>query len=57
MGYKLLGMMVWKGGRMFLRRRFPGAPRKLAMAGAAGGVVAMGAAGAFVLARRASRAA
>ena len=22
MGYKLLGMVVWKGGKLFLRRRY-----------------------------------
>ncbi|MBV9194080.1 MAG: hypothetical protein JO168_08025 [Solirubrobacterales bacterium] len=52
MGYKLLGIVVWKGGKWYLRRRFPGMPRKLAIAGAAGAVLA-GAAAAAVAAQRA----
>ncbi len=44
MGYKLLGFAVWQGGRWYLRRRFPGARRKVAIAGLAalliGGAVA-----------------
>ena len=35
MGYKLLGFVVWQVLRLYLRRRFEGAPRKLAIAGAA----------------------
>ncbi len=23
MGYKILGMVVWKGGKFFLRRKYP----------------------------------
>ena len=42
MGYKLLGFVVWQGARWCLRRRYPGLPRKLAIAGAAGLVVAGG---------------
>ena len=49
MGYKLLGFVVWQVLRLYLRRRFEGAPRKLAIAGAAGVVVA----GAAVAAQRA----
>ena len=33
MGYKLLGFAVWQGGKWYLRRRFEGASRKLAIAG------------------------
>jgi hypothetical protein len=36
MGYKLLGYMVWQGGKWYLRRRVEHAPRKLAIAGLAG---------------------
>jgi hypothetical protein len=53
MGYKLLGYVVWKGGTWYLRRRFPDARRKLALAGGAGLAVAGGAA-AFVALRRSS---
>ena len=37
MGYKLLGMAVWKAGKLYLRRRVN--TRKLALAG---GVAALG---------------
>jgi hypothetical protein len=48
-GYKLLGYVVWKGGRWYLRRRLPSA-RSLVL----GGLVAGGVATAAVLiARRA----
>ena len=44
MGYKLLGYMVWQGGKWYARRRLPSAPPKVAvMAGAAGVVLAGGA--------------
>ena len=33
MGYKLLGYAVWQGGKWYLRRKFPGAGRKLATHG------------------------
>jgi len=37
MGYKILGYVVWRGLRFYLRRRMAGgARRKLALAGAAG---------------------
>jgi hypothetical protein len=42
MGYKLLGFVVWQGARWYLRRRYPGLPRKLAIAGGAGLAVAAG---------------
>jgi hypothetical protein len=44
-GYKLLGLVVWRGGKWYLRKRVP-SRRKLVL----GGVTA--AAGAAVLARR-----
>ena len=33
MGYKVLGYVVWQGGKWYLRRRFAGARRKAAIAG------------------------
>jgi hypothetical protein len=33
MGYKLLGFVVWQGGKLYLRRRLNGAARKAAIAG------------------------
>jgi hypothetical protein len=52
MGYKLLGFVVWQVLRLYLRRRFSGTGRKLAIAGAGGAVLA-GAAVAAVAAQRA----
>ncbi len=40
MAYKLLGLAVWQGGKWYLRRRFGGARRKLAIAGLGGVVLA-----------------
>jgi hypothetical protein len=51
MGYKLLGLVVWRGGKWYLRRKFPGLGRKLAIAGASGLLLAGGAA-AFAAQRR-----
>jgi hypothetical protein len=48
MGYKVLGYVVWQGGKWYVRRRFRGTPRKLAIAGLAGLLVA----GAVVAQRR-----
>jgi hypothetical protein len=42
MGYKLLGFVVWQGGKWYLRRRLPGAGRKVAIAAIAGGVIVGG---------------
>jgi len=53
MGYKLLGFVVWQGGKLFLRQRFPHAGRNLAIAGGVGLLLAGGAA-AFALQRRGS---
>lgn len=51
MGYKLLGYVVWQGGRWYLQRRFPGAGRKLAIAGGTG-LLVIGGAAAFAAQRR-----
>jgi hypothetical protein len=40
MGYKILGFAVWQGGKWYLRRRFRGAPQKVAIAGLAGVLIA-----------------
>jgi len=45
MGYKLLGMLVWKGGRLYLRRRMD--TRRLLLKG--GAVLALGGAAALAL--------
>ena len=50
MGYKVLGYLVWKGARWYLRRRFRGAGRKALIIGGAGVVAAAGAAA--LIARR-----
>jgi hypothetical protein len=53
MGYKILGYLVWRGLRLYVRRRMAsGMRRKLALA-AAGGLAATGA----VVAQRATRSA
>jgi hypothetical protein len=39
MGYKFLGFVVWRGGKWYLRRRFAGTRRKVAIAGIAALVV------------------
>jgi hypothetical protein len=51
MGYKVLGYLVWQGGKWYVRRRFQGTARKAAIAGL-GGVVLIG--GALVAQRRAA---
>jgi hypothetical protein len=40
MGYKILGFVVWQGGKLYVRGRFQGVRRKLVMAGLAGVVIA-----------------
>ncbi|MEA2392109.1 MAG: hypothetical protein QOK31_2218, partial [Solirubrobacteraceae bacterium] len=30
MGYRLLGFVVWKGAKLYLRRRYGDKPRKIA---------------------------
>jgi hypothetical protein len=47
MGYKVLGFVVWQGARFYLRRRYPGAGRKAAIAALAGSVIMGGAAVAY----------
>lgn len=47
-GYKLLGYVVWRGGKWYLRRRAP-SPRKVALTAGAGVSAALAAA---VLVRR-----
>ena len=49
MGYKLLGMVVWKGGKLFLRRRYGAA--MVPKPAIAGGVIAI-ALGIVLLTRR-----
>lgn len=39
-GYQVLGFVVWKGGRWYLRRRYGDTPRKLAIAALLGLVLA-----------------
>jgi hypothetical protein len=44
MGYKLLGYVVWQGGKWYARRRLPSAhPKAAVAAGVAGVVLASGA--------------
>jgi hypothetical protein len=38
MGYKLLGFVVWQGGKWYLRRRIPHIRRKVAIGSAAAAV-------------------
>ena len=40
MGYKLLGYIVWQGGKWYVRRRFPHLGRNLVIAAAAGAMLA-----------------
>jgi hypothetical protein len=50
MGYKLLGLAVWQGSKLYLRRRHGRTPRKLL----AGGAIGLAIAGAIVVQRQAS---
>jgi hypothetical protein len=50
MFYRLLGMAVWKGGKLYLRRRYGGRPPAKFMA-ALGGLLVVGVAGALLAAR------
>lgn len=51
MFYRLLGMAVWKGGKLYLRRRYGAlAPSRLLVA--LGGVLVLGAGAARIAARR-----
>jgi hypothetical protein len=51
MGYKVLGYVVWQGGKWYARRKLPGAAPKLALVGLAGAALA---GGALVVQRRAA---
>ena len=48
--YRLLGLLVWKGLRAFLRQRYGDAPRKVAL----GGLVLAGVAALVLAGRRAA---
>jgi hypothetical protein len=50
MFYRLLGMAVWKGGKLYIRHRYGGRPPARLMA-ALGGLLVVGAAGALLAAR------
>jgi hypothetical protein len=43
MGYKLLGFVVWQGGKLYIRGRFTGVAAKAALAGLGAAVLAGGA--------------
>jgi len=51
MGYKLLGMLVWNGGKWFTRRKVGGSSTGQ-RAGLVGGLAAVTAAVLFVLSRK-----
>jgi hypothetical protein len=40
MGYKVLGFVVWQGGKWWARRKLSGAPAKVAVGGLGAAVVA-----------------
>jgi hypothetical protein len=40
MGYKVLGFLVWHGGRLYIRRQSSGAAAKAAIAGLGAAVLA-----------------
>lgn len=50
MGYKLLGFVVWQGGRWWLRRKLSDRQTRLALAGL--GVVGLAVAGGAIAAAR-----
>ena len=50
MFYRLLGMAVWKGGRLYLRRRYGGRPPARVVA-ALGGLAVVGVGAALLAAR------
>lgn len=52
MGYKILGFVVWRGAKWYLKRRYPGAARKLAFGGIALFVLGAGIAGGVAAQRR-----
>ncbi|MDQ6750733.1 MAG: hypothetical protein M3Z33_08290 [Actinomycetota bacterium] len=50
MQYRVLGFIVWKGATWYIRRKYGGAPKKVA----AGGLVAAGLATALLVLQRRS---
>ena len=52
MGYKILGYIVWRAGKFYVRRRAPNLERNAAVAG--GTLLLLGVAGAAVASRRAN---
>jgi len=52
MGYRILGYVVWQGGKWYVRRRLSGPLSKVALAGIAGAALLGG--GALVVQRRAA---
>jgi hypothetical protein len=42
MGYKLLGVVVWKGAKWFVRRKYGDRPRNVLSGTAVAGALAMG---------------
>ena len=40
MGYKVLGFLVWQGGKLYVRRRISGSRATLAVAGVSAAVLA-----------------
>lgn len=50
MGYKIIGYIVWHGGKWYVRRRAPHLERNVAVG--AGTVVLLGGVGAVVASRR-----
>ena len=54
MGYKVLGYVIWRGGKWYAKRRLRGAQRSLAITGVAALVLA-GLVGAFVRQRASQR--
>jgi hypothetical protein len=47
MGYKLLGFVVWKGAKLYLRRRYGDKPRNVAL-----GAIVLAAIGGLIVAQR-----
>lgn len=53
-GYKILGFAVWQSGKWYVRRKYPDAGRKLAIAGGGAGLLVIGGAVALATLRRAN---
>ncbi len=54
MGYKVLGFVVWQGGKWYVRRRFSGTAPRLALVGVAALTIGSAAAVTAVAAQRRS---